>query len=784
MKEFRHLLLICSTLFLLTVSANSYAISSSTVDKLLNILVQTGVVDPAVNDARNLIICLVNNRSNPTNCINQAEAQEKSIDDPAVKGVVEVILAANDKDWVKVLEITGTDVLFQFVCKAGLSATGPLKKFVCGGLFQQVAAKGKPVLRQVLVAFKSDSLDEWLKAIALIGPNLACEIIPDSVPGGSQLCGTLGQVIAKVGELAGDAVDAVGDLATSAYEAVDGQSPHMSYDAYFNRYIAYSIHSRVVERLAYNRNFLGMDNGQWNTCVDYFDKHEQARDTARKTCDDLSKRLHNKVVPLVDVVTTIPQPYFDAHLAPLVRDMAGEKYSGDAIGDYLTFVDTLPREERRGRGYMHGSTSDFRDLYLACRQEVESTFPIKPNAMVKKLGPPTAWDWVCFEAVGKLFSKALAAERVRLQIEVLPRMKASGCELKNPNSWGRAVLRCNSHGGRGVCEREFQGYRKPYCETDQMAADQSLGEKMAPLLGKRCTFGGRLISCTRSWKRDLCQQILDGTLSQHQAQSSLQCVYNEKAGFKKARKQAGDILNALNQIPGQMILSNNCTRTWDDLALQCEDSKVLYELPERMPGVSLPTCLPDPNRDGSDVICYAGLYAIDLSDKKITLPSREKKIVIPGTGSASNRATGFGRSKVQRDGLPSRQPDTAKPAPGGATGFAGSTASRIKPKRGLQSKVMKNGPDLLAWNSVGAANQRTAWGRTVTVAQAPAGCRVDVLYGVKNQGTDKSPGFSVEWTAKQSPSIAPSSVCRTECGFTPLIEELAPAAIRDEHTIA
>ncbi len=365
--------------------------------------------------------------------------------------------------------------------------------------------------------------------------------------------------------------------------------------------------------------------------------------------------------------------------------------------------------------------------------------------MVKQLGPPTAWDWVCFEAVGKLFSKALAAERVRLQTEVLPRMKASGCELKNPNSWGRAVLLCNSHGGSGVCKREFQGYRKPYCETDQMAADQSLGEKMAPLLGKRCTFGGRLISCTRSWKRDLCQQMLDGTLSQHEAKSTLQCVYNEKAGFKKARKQAGDILNALNQIPGQMILSNNCTRTWDDLALQCENPKALYELPERMPGVSLPTCLPDPNRDGSDVICYAGLYAIDLPDRKITLPSREKKIVIPGIGHASDRATGFGRSKVQRDGLPSRP---AKLASGGASGFAKGTASRIKPKPGLPNQLVKNGPDLVARDSVGGAHQRSAWGRTITVAQAPSGCRVDILYGVKNQGTEKSPGFSIEWTSR------------------------------------
>jgi hypothetical protein len=118
--------------------------------------------------------------------------------------------------------------------------------------------------------------------------------------------------------------------------------------------------------------------------------------------------------------------------------------------------------------------------------------------------------------------------------------------------------------------------------------------------------------------------MLNGTLSHHQADSVLQCIFNEEVSFKKARKQAGDILNALNKIPDQIILGNNCTRTRDDLALQCENPEVLYELPTRMPGVSLPICAADPNHDGSDSICYAGMYIIDPSEKKITIPIKVK----------------------------------------------------------------------------------------------------------------------------------------------------------------
>jgi len=304
-------------------------------------------------------------------------------------------------------------------------------------------------------------------------------------------------------------------------------------------------------------------------------------------------------------------------------------YAFDGQIDHRQIADeigkSLPREERRGRGFMQGTTQDFTDRFLACRQEVQQNFPIKPGAMVKKLGPPTAWDWACFEAVGRRFAHALADERVRLQLHVVPPMQAAGCVLKNPQGWGSLVFRCERFSGFARCADHFVAYRKPHCEIDRQTATESLGQELARQLGKRCSFGGRLVACTRPWKQRQCEQMASDVLSHYKIppeQGSLPCAYVEQAGYKKALAAAKQYLEAFNRPPasatpfslksGQLrkqaapsVSLLNCRSGWDPLALQCDDPTRLGSDAREMLA-DLPDCAQDPNLDGSDGVCFQG----------------------------------------------------------------------------------------------------------------------------------------------------------------------------------
>lgn len=113
-------------------------------------IVATALGEPALNDALPLIDCV--RKSGPVACVNVkglAEAEGKKAakqftpNDPLIQAAVEIIKAAYAEDWIKVLELTGTDILVQITCKAGLSGGGPLKGFICGGAFPQSVENGQ-----------------------------------------------------------------------------------------------------------------------------------------------------------------------------------------------------------------------------------------------------------------------------------------------------------------------------------------------------------------------------------------------------------------------------------------------------------------------------------------------------------------------------------------------------------------------------------------------------------------------------------------------------------------
>ncbi|MCC7114196.1 MAG: hypothetical protein IT520_07425, partial [Burkholderiales bacterium] len=243
----------------LLFATSSAPARADTFDSILAILVTAGVVDPAVKDARPLIECLVKHDGNPVPCVDvqaklaqaaqagkdaageQAKAQAKAFvpEDPAIQAAVAIIGAANRRDWLDVLELTGTDLLFSIACKAGLSVAGPMQGFICNGPFQDVAKLAKPVVREVLVVFGDPPPDIWRLITLVANLELACKITP-SFPGKDEACGTLAKALAAIGGLFVDAAKYGGKLVVSGADAVEnwlfGDDSHMPYDRYYALY--------------------------------------------------------------------------------------------------------------------------------------------------------------------------------------------------------------------------------------------------------------------------------------------------------------------------------------------------------------------------------------------------------------------------------------------------------------------------------------------------------------------------------------------------------------------
>ncbi|MEW7982778.1 MAG: hypothetical protein AB2812_08300 [Candidatus Sedimenticola endophacoides] len=540
---------------------------ADTLDTVIDVVLYA--VDPGLAESRPLVKCLAQGHSASTCAEQYAEQQanqavaDAMASDPKVRLIVDIVTAANAGKWIDVLELTGTDLLVQIACSAGMPGGGPVKSFVCSGLFGQVAGLAKPVVREILVAIKHK---DWMRLVALAGPDLACEIIPTNDPLSGTLCSVPGEVIGAVGgalsDAAGAIVDKVGDL-------INGESPHISYDEYYARKFSLLPFKRAQERIVNGRQGLGLDPGEWNPCVSYFDDHQQKRDTAEKTCNDLGRRLHHEAEVLADYVATLPQTHFDAHIRPLVKDRTAELMMSDGVEAYKVFVDQLPPGEWTRLSFLTGRPAffDFQkgesllfDIYQDCAFRMDDMIYGQGQGVVAFPGmtPESLLEWGCYQAAGKQFAEAMIMERLRILISVQPQLVDTGCDPRAANAQGSIVFKCNNHSGFALCRDAFKGYRQSHCSTDMEAASRTMGEEIAALLGaRRCTyaeaskyeaFDPRVV-CTRPWKRDQCEHLLAQKNAASGLPTKLDCKYMQEADFNQAQNLAREILQALNSVP-------------------------------------------------------------------------------------------------------------------------------------------------------------------------------------------------------------------------------------------
>jgi hypothetical protein len=356
---------------------------------------------------------------------------------------------------------------------------------------------------------------------------------------------------------------------------------------------------------------------------------------------------------------------------------------------------------------------------------------------------------VCWNAVGRSFANDLVIERLRLAIPVTNSLKGVGCL---PDSGTSLAFQCDNVLGYQTCRQTFDGYRYTRCRANSIVSNTALGEQLAAQLGRRCNFlatskegyNDPRVVCTRPWKQTECQQRLAQAKADPQqpqwANSIMKCNFADLNDYQQARQRATAILAALNGpapsetqaeppassgstgLAGRLTQAErsvqastaanlaaniqNCTATWDPLALRCLSPAVLASLPERLPGATLYRCAPDPRKDGADVPCYNGEAAAN-----------------PPAASVSNLA------------------------------IATNTI------RDLRVKAL---PDLVAVPQFQLAGQSVTWGGTATLdagtlrrtALGPS-CLASVTYGVENRGKAMSAAAARDrWqVAGRSPDV-------------------------------
>ena len=452
-------------IFILAIAQNARA---DTLDIIVDIVLNA--IDPALIEAKPLVKCIAS--GNTVNGCNEQfikdhlnnSAAKSMPSDPKITLIINVVNAAKDNEWIRILDLTNLDLMLDITCDLGMTGTGPVKDFVCKNpLFDKVKSKLSSVLREILVAI-SDK--DWMKLVTLAGPSVACDIIPSDDPSSATVCTVLTKVIGDAVGNVGNTVSTTWDQIVDWTEDLQGQTLHMSSDEYYANYLRRLTHKRALESIINGRQGLGMDPDEWKLCVKYFDSHKQAKDTAKKTCEDLGQRLGSDSQALLELANSVPQSYFDGYLKSAMRDKVAEGFWTKDTDDYSSAISRI-KPHQWGFGKLPSSDNPYFDDYIGCYAKMAkllyggNSFPVFPE-----LVPDSLRDWACHQSAGTLFANALIKEKLRLDAVVVKKLSAEGCAVKKKSGMKSLVFECESIESYNICKEEFAGYRNSHCKLD------------------------------------------------------------------------------------------------------------------------------------------------------------------------------------------------------------------------------------------------------------------------------------------------------------------------------
>lgn len=784
---------------LLTLSSPAGAMN---IKSLFNDLCQYYVLDNDTCAAEVLVDCLVQTNGNMDAMLKCAGNY-----DPKAKKFIDIYFAAKKPDYVKFIELAGPVV----ACQAALLPPGPPKNILCGELMQPIAKLGFSTAAQ----FYQAAVDKnWPKLVYLAGPGLGCKALDlvGGIPGKELLCGTVAKIIeegvelAKKGLGAGqDALEygagAIMDGAEALSDLLGGGSgkPLMSEEEYYRKVVRPWLHERVLKRVAYNQQALGLSQPQMKNCIAYYPVIFY-----KGRCDNLSKRLHNEADAFSKVVVPAPAAHFATRIKPLVGDLGAEQYWG-GVEAYKKFVNTLPMKNWHPGSFWVGTDKGIATLMLDCQKEMIQKFPVPlAPGVTDALTPSSFWNWVCYQSIGKQLSAALVAEKQRLDQQVKPKIQNAGCQVQKMNS-ATLYFKCGTYSAHDTCQQTFSGYRYTHCSVDKGIAEKGLAQKIAQALGaKRCSYEEKTgmglspaVRCTRPYKQETCKLMV----AQHKSASGgtsgthVQCLLQEDEAFMSGLKKAKALLKMLNGVTSmpvtviesgetktiQMALTPGCSTTWDPLALTCEKSEAFTALAQKEPKAALDACLPDLQRDGADAPCRV----VPLRAFRARQPARAERLVAPLPGLKQGIVAAPGVSVTDRAVNPALsralvpRADTAPsvPARGGITTPA-TDAQRKSPAApvpantgklaGLARGTAAARADIVAGDALVIGNTPARWGSNIAIGPDPArgSCEFPVRYNARNNGAVASAAFGSAWRN----SALPGNVTRAWAPLAPGVE--------------
>ncbi len=625
-------------LLLITIAGLSFtppAARADTLDDVLDVMITYKVVDPAVGDAREMLRCLVNNNGDATACFNLPTEAEKQAgkaagkfmpDDPKIRAIIDLVLAAKDKKWFTVLELAGLDITLPLLCDFGTSATGPIGKWVCAGPFRElVNGSIKPVAKEVfsVLASSDSAISKVFQLVTLVGNvDLACKLIPIDFPGKDESCSLLGQIIAEIGGLFVDAGKYGAKLVVATADEVEnlvfGDDSHMPYDRYYGLYWLPWLQNSVNLCVTNGCSGVGSLNARiWDACVDYFDAHNQYRSTAKKTCDDMRDKRYAKAYPLLAEALVIGARSYARELRAGAKAWAITEYgkgNQNAIRNhFLTLCETELEQ-----GYpMPTNNPSMCDGYtkiagLLPKEVVQGLYKSCMADVAAQQVKPTVWHNACKTAEPHFIS-LLQTEQQALEVN-LTKLVALGCHP--PSGWTASQglqFQCQTYAGYDECHTVMVAGANSICKVDRSKADIARAKEIHNFLGaKRCSLNGTEILCHRPWKHSQCKQLVNGTPGIQVSKSALTCAEESVDYFKIAFANQA-LLEELNKPRLRGEPTPSCSWIEDKAKIKCLRIDKLKTLTAAKPEFNRPLCNSDPNYDGSDFSCFLQPYDLNSS---------------------------------------------------------------------------------------------------------------------------------------------------------------------------
>ena len=410
------------------------------VQQVLNVLAQYGIIDQDLASAGPVVQCVIDGKA-VESCVQQLAADKADAllkSDSKLVLAADLVKAANSGDWIRLLDLAGTKVLKVVACELAVPIPGPVVKVVCSSTFDYLVNMAGTIVAEAVDAIADNA---YWRLVTVVGPDVACKIIPDDVGEVRDVvCGALGKIWQGISQTAGAVVTGISDVADAFSDGLQDvfdffddvlgtapskQSPRDYYLTYVASYYMNGIHTALGQPAA---DMLSTPEWIYKKCMEYYDEDDG--------CTSMRNRYVSDVAAYASALKPWPEAYFAAELKPALPYY------------YVKWVQA---------GKPTVLVPAYQEMPLSpCVKTVRDAYPY-PSSQYKlplyqskqQLKPKTR---ACLEA-SKLLLQALAGGQTRFAWE-LADLKNRGCQIEKGGK-PTFPFSCTSVDGFQRCEALF-----------------------------------------------------------------------------------------------------------------------------------------------------------------------------------------------------------------------------------------------------------------------------------------------------------------------------------------